>query len=118
MTQHDIYSLGICLLEIGLWRSFVSISLSGLYTASEVLQLPPSKNEPLTTPLERKSIKDHLVNLARTQLPRRMGSRYAEIVITCLTCLDRGNEDFGDEEEFQDDDGITIGVRFIEKVSD
>ena len=21
--QHDIYSLGVCLLEIGLWRSFV-----------------------------------------------------------------------------------------------
>ena len=24
--QHDVYSLGVCLLEIGLWRSFVAYS--------------------------------------------------------------------------------------------
>ncbi|KAM3471541.1 hypothetical protein MY5147_005796 [Beauveria neobassiana] len=27
IMQHDIYSLGVCLLEIGLWRSFVSYDL-------------------------------------------------------------------------------------------
>lgn len=46
-----------------------------------------------------------------------MGSKYANIVQTCLTCLDMGNEDFGDESEFQDRDVVLIAVRYIEKVS-
>ena len=61
-------------------------------------------------------IKDHLVSLARTLLPRQMGSKYARIVETCLTCLDEDNANFGDESEFQDEDDILIAVRYIEKV--
>ena len=49
-------------------------------------------------------------------LPLDMGTRYAEVVETCLTCLDEGNADFGDEAEFQDRDGILVAVRYIEKV--
>jgi len=57
-----------------------------------------------------------LVALARRQLPKQIGSKYAIIVLTCLTCLDEGNTDFGDESKFQDEDGILVGVRYIEKV--
>jgi hypothetical protein len=117
MMQHDIYSLGICLLELGMWQSFVGLSSSGAQTVSKALQLPAPKDETSTIPFDRRTIKEHLVNLAQAQLPHRMGSRYTKIVVTCLTCLDRGNEDFGDEDEFKDEDGITVGVRFIEKVS-
>ena len=46
-----------------------------------------------------------------------MGSKYAEIVETCLTCLEPDNVDFGDQREFEDEDGIRVGVRYIEKVS-
>ncbi len=53
--------------------------------------------------------------VCRTELPRRMGSVYAQIVETCLTCLDH-DADFGDENEFVDEDGVLVGVRFIEKV--
>jgi hypothetical protein len=45
-----------------------------------------------------------------------MGTKYTQVVETCLTCLDPENTDFGDEEEFQDADGILVGVRYIEKV--
>jgi hypothetical protein len=45
-----------------------------------------------------------------------MGTKYADIVETCLTCLDPDNTDFGDEREFQDADGILVGVRYIEKL--
>ena len=45
-----------------------------------------------------------------------MGTKYARIVETCLTCLDEENADFGDEREFQDADGVLVGVRYIEKV--
>jgi hypothetical protein len=54
--------------------------------------------------------------MTRELLPRRMGTRYAEIVETCLTCLDDDNIDFGNEREFVDTDGILVGVRYIEKV--
>lgn len=46
-----------------------------------------------------------------------MGTIYSEVVVTCLTCLDPENADFGNEDEFQDEDGILVGVRYIEKVS-
>jgi hypothetical protein len=45
-----------------------------------------------------------------------MVTKYAEIAETCLTCLDPENADFGDATEFEDEDGICVGVRYIEKV--
>jgi hypothetical protein len=44
-----------------------------------------------------------------------MGRKYTETVVTCLTCLDISNS-FGDASEFLDENGILVGVRFIEKV--
>ena len=46
-----------------------------------------------------------------------MGDKYAEIVETCLTCLDLSNVEFGDEKELEGKDGIHVGARYIEKVS-
>lgn len=111
MMQHDIYSLGVCLLEIGLWTSFV-VPIDGHDGNSEefMAALGPSSAWSSAT------VKDYLLRLAKTQLPQRMGTKYADIVVTCLTCLDAGNVDFGDEDEFQDEDGIIVGVRFIERV--
>ena len=43
-----------------------------------------------------------------------MGTKYARIIKFCLTCLDLGNEDFGDESEFQDNS--IFAVRYIKKV--
>jgi len=113
IMQHDIYSLGVCLLEVGLWDSFV------IYSDEGRNPLPsPTLGLTLENPeLKKRSLmKDHLVSLARHTLPRLMGSRYAKIVETCLTCLDENNADFGDEGDFQDADGILIAVRYIEKV--
>ena len=62
--------------------------------------------------------KDHLFGLARDQLPACMCTKYAEIAETCLTCLDPRNAGFEDASEFEDEDGIFVGVRYIEKVSD
>jgi hypothetical protein len=45
-----------------------------------------------------------------------MGDKYSGVVVHCLTCLDDDNKDFGDKSEFEDEDGIAIGVRYIEKV--
>ena len=63
------------------------------------------------------AMKDRLVALARAELPSRMGRIYEEVVVNCLTCLDESNCDFGNRSEFEDEDGVLIGVRYIEKVS-
>jgi hypothetical protein len=111
--QHDIYSLGICLLEIGLRESFV------VYNGNSMTPSPSAALRFSNDSLELRDpslTKDRLVSMTRELLPRRMGTRYAEIVETCLTCLDDDNIDFGNEQEFVDEDGILIGVRYIQKV--
>lgn len=62
------------------------------------------------------SLKDQFKTLAKEQLPIKMGQRYTQVVLNCLSCMDTTNEDFGDESEFQDGDGILIRVKYIEKV--
>ncbi|KAF7560180.1 hypothetical protein G7046_g3969 [Stylonectria norvegica] len=126
IMQHDVYSLGVCLLELGLWNSFVvhkangdedephlAEKLLGEGLGLEVDDLNVTMRDPAN---QSSVVKDHLISLAKSRLPMRMGDKYTTVVVTCLTCLDDGNEDFGDEKEMQDEDGILIGVRFIEKV--
>lgn len=134
VMQHDIYSLGVCLLEVGMWDSFIKYRqppapmLSGggdqalVHIPSPSLGLPAealghdgSAGGKVFSFLQARG-KEHMVALARERLPGVMGSKYAEIVETCLTCLDNENSDFGDESEFEDEDGIRVGVRYIEKV--
>ncbi|KAJ0415355.1 hypothetical protein BJY00DRAFT_317893 [Aspergillus carlsbadensis] len=106
LVQHDIYSLGVCLLELGLWESFVAYTNNG----SEV-------TGPLIGNPDPAEFKDRLLSLTRGELKSRMGDLYSQVVETCLTSLDPGNADFGDKSEFQDADGIQVGVRYIEKIT-
>ncbi|OAA37970.1 HET-s/LopB domain protein [Beauveria brongniartii RCEF 3172] len=116
IMQHDIYSLGVCLLEIGLWKSFVHTEPTTTTTTrtrpSDWFQQQAKSSEGCSPVL----LKEDLVALANDLLPPRMGYLYTNLVKTCLTCLDTNNEDFGDEFEFLDDDGILVGVRYVEKL--
>jgi hypothetical protein len=136
--RHDIYSVGVCLLEIGLWEAFVSYDghvnselpaqgdLQSGTSASDrvasVLRLGSAlaiDNEDISGPDLLKNplqLKDSFLALARGKLRRKMGTRYSKVVETCLTCLDVGNADFGDDKEFQDEDGVAVEVRYIQKV--
>lgn len=113
--QHDIYSLGICLLEIGLWESFLSYEDDASAPVPTVaLGVSPESPE-----FKRPALmKEHLITLAKRDLAKRMGERYEKIVVNCLTCLDEDNLDFGNQSEFEDPDGVLIGVKYIEKVFD
>lgn len=120
MMQHDIYSLGVCLLELGLWRSFVWYpDDSGNAAPVPALTLGLSLSDAdfqsvrTTTPLR---IKEHLVNLATKELPPKLGDIYTNVVLSCLTCLDPENKAFGNEQDLKDEDGILIGVKFVEKI--
>lgn len=114
--RHDIYSVGVCLLEIGLWRSFVRYSDDQKVTS-------PASDLPRTlataTKYKRETatrIKRRFVELAQMHLPRSMGRIYADTVVACLTCLDYESPLFQDSSELEDEDGILVGVRYIEKV--
>ncbi|KAE8445736.1 hypothetical protein EG329_012915 [Mollisiaceae sp. DMI_Dod_QoI] len=112
--QHDIYSLGVVLLEIGLWESFISYpprsspSLSLSLSSSDDTKPKPvstalDENNPIPPPFvtEQKGVKDtrkramaiktQLISLALKKLPARMGNKYTDIVLLCLKCLDRGS---------------------------
>ncbi|KAK7414263.1 hypothetical protein QQX98_006860 [Neonectria punicea] len=117
LMQHDIYSLGVCLLEVGLWQSFFQYdSENGSMIPSALLDLPPDPTTKQAAYFLSTRGKAHLVSLARSELRQCMGTKYAEVVETCLTCLDPDNTDFGDQRQFEDEDGIQVGVRYIEKV--
>lgn len=128
--QHDIYSLGVCLLEIGLWESFVAYTTDDppqpRYGKSYSNFMAWVKGQSEGGPEQQSSnasymgfmaskLKEYLVLSARTQLPQKMGDRYAEVVISCLTCLDESDDSFDDGWDMDEDD-IRLGVRFNEKI--
>ena len=113
--QHDIYSLGVCLLEIGLWISFVSLSEENPTPAPKlgITNLLGIRNK---RELAIK-IKARLVDLARDELPTTMGRTYADVVVACLTCLDPGESSVFDRQPAsEDDDGVAIGVDYMERI--
>ncbi|RDW83901.1 uncharacterized protein DSM5745_04227 [Aspergillus mulundensis] len=132
--QHDIYSLGVCLLEVGIWQSFVEytggdeVPPSGspqpqfgqsYYRFQDWLREKKRKANPSEEPTSfldslAFKLKDYLVELARTRLPSRMGEQYTRVVVSCLTCLDDENEDFAGVDDTVSDD--LVAVHFIETV--
>ncbi len=64
--KHDVYSLGVILLELGLSKSFVD-SPDGLGISNLIL-----RNRQFGKPWE---IKKKLVALARTELPNTFGQK-------------------------------------------
>lgn len=117
--QHDIYSLGVCLLEIALWHSF--------------LVQEPDNTEPhpwdelniQSAISDRNSrrggtaIKAELVAITEDRLPSLVGDQYTNLVLACLCCLDtesKHNVFEGPGSAVKDEDGIVVGVRYIENV--
>lgn len=105
---HDIYSLGVCLLEIALWKSFVLWDMNGQYPSLSV----ESENL-LRGGMSAFEVKEKLVAMSRKVVPGILGNRYAEVITSCLKCLD---EDSGGNSESLDEN-LVFGVGYIEKVS-
>ncbi|KAF4955418.1 hypothetical protein FSARC_11850 [Fusarium sarcochroum] len=114
VMQHDIYSLGVCLLEIGLWQSLINYDIGDATQISETLQITEGTPEHLSP----EAIKEQLISLSRKQLRATMGDVYSKVVETCLTCLDEGNTEFGDPRDFEDEDGVEVGSRYVKKIMD
>ncbi|KAI9367317.1 hypothetical protein BJX61DRAFT_316620 [Aspergillus egyptiacus] len=122
--HHDIYSLGVCLLEIGLWESFVEYTAqpedkSGTpqpkfgKTYHDFIAWSEHQVEPTSFEASAFQLKDFLVEQAATRLAPRMGDKYAQVVMSCLTCLDEDNEDFSAVDGASED---LVAVQFIETI--
>jgi hypothetical protein len=118
---HDIYSLGVCLLELGLWKSFVAYREDGSATKSPILleyerlwkaENPVKATSSSSAEIERMAF----FKMAGQPLAYEMGNQYSELVLKCLTCLEKG---FGNDHQFADnasDDWKEEGVQFIQRV--
>lgn len=109
--QYDIYSLGVCLLELGLWTSFVEYNQDQTPIRFPTHDLPGHILDDIGL---SEAVKSRFLVLATEELPAKMGSKYVKVVESCLTCLDLGNDDFGDETEGALEDDLAA-VRYIEK---
>jgi hypothetical protein len=117
--QHDIYSLGVCLLEIGLWHSFVQWE-------SDDSQPHPWSDLDIQDAISEKdprhggfTTKNKPVTITKDRLPSLVGDNYTRLVLACLCCLDEGSEDdvFGAlGNGIRDRDGIMVGIRYIENI--
>lgn len=77
-NDHDIYSLGVVLLELGLWKTISTIFARRLGKSPQFNQAQQQAIFP--------RINNALIEFASSsELKREMGDRYAEIVLSCLT---------------------------------
>lgn len=114
--QHDIYSIGVVLLEIGLWTSFVSYPTS-LPSSDHPI---PTTTIDLLTPAQEKDSrlrafrnKKILEDVAERELPSKFGRKYTNMVLWCLRCLDTPDGVGGGDDG---DDGVDVGVGYAETV--
>jgi hypothetical protein len=114
---HDIYSLGVVLLEIALWRSLVleetddNTSEKRYVVNRDAVKISDKKTGRLKDPEEIKKI---FVDKAADFIPQVFGDKYRDVVEMCLNCLDKGG--LKDIENAKDQDGITVGMAYIEKI--
>lgn len=94
---HEVYSLGVCLLELGLWTNFLGDK------HAEMRGAPPAERQ------------RRLDGLAEKHLPREMGDIYADVVKKCLKGYDLGGipEVSGETEQNRDD--VALGSRYCER---
>ncbi|PGG97956.1 hypothetical protein GX51_07069 [Blastomyces parvus] len=102
---HDIYSLGVCLVEIAMWESLL-VRKSGMedggygegcFEPSELLVREAGfkdgrdlRRKGMRSREGRMKVKDALLKIAEEKLPALVGSGYADVVRACLTCFDAG----------------------------
>jgi hypothetical protein len=129
---HDIYSLGVCLLAIGLWKPLVDIGYDvprpceeyretairlKLVTLEDMEKTRALKNNSDAEEIKRlvkimvKPIKTYAILrcMAEEYLPSRMGIPFTKIVLSCLECLEGS---FGDAETFEAKSEQSVGIKF------
>lgn len=94
--DHDVYSLGVCLLEIALWKSFVVYDEAGGNPKAH------PEMEKLTG-INGWDMRNELVKMAKELIPPRLGAMYMEVTVACLRGLENSE--------------VSPEISFIENVS-
>ena len=119
---HDVYSLGVCLLEISLWTSFITWDpVSGrfrdngdvcsIFEKSTITGGKDSVGAPLMKLKPPIAIQKAFIRKAQQAIPRILGEKFKDIVVSCLTCLEGG---LGDVDEGLGE--VSLGMRFVASV--
>ena len=122
--SHDVYSLGVCMLEVLLWKPFVTSTAARMFEFSQFFQesigeyreahpdtpINVSEGDPATA--DGWDIQTMLIFWAKTKLPAAAGDRLAEVVVCCLTCLEDGFE----PEIFSSGNATETGLNFVKGV--
>ncbi|KAI4712917.1 hypothetical protein J4E89_001895 [Alternaria sp. Ai002NY15] len=81
--EHDLYSLGVVLLEIGLWRSTQDLVEDRAKPPQKPPKPPKLKSEAFQ--VAKKDMVKWLADAAQDSLAHYVGSEYRDVVRTCLT---------------------------------
>ena len=103
--QHDLFSLGVVLIEIAFWQTFQDKEGTQL---SEVLWEDERRMK------RPEQLKETYLTLANGLVARKMGQKYANVVTACLAGL--GNSSSQDQ-GVRDHDGIIIGTAYITEIT-
>ncbi|KAF1992974.1 hypothetical protein P154DRAFT_591727 [Amniculicola lignicola CBS 123094] len=81
--EHDLYSLGVVLLEIGLWRSSCEMVEQRARSLQKARKSAATKDE--ASKVAKDDMVEWLVDAVRDSLAHYVGSDYQDAVRTCLT---------------------------------
>ncbi|KAF2965352.1 hypothetical protein GQX73_g8233 [Xylaria multiplex] len=98
--HHDIFSLGVLLLEMAFWASFQD---KGSLLGKRVWKDASTMRSP-------GELKNIYLSLASGAVPRLMGQKYADAVSACLTGLQSEGRSAKD---LEDSDGIVVGTKYV-----
>jgi hypothetical protein len=94
---HDIYSLGVCLLEISLWEPFFALDgyPSTLYrhTAAKLGCVDVRDAEILSKLTPPRVVAKVLLELTKQKVPPRLGLGVSRLIVSRLGCLEGGMGD-------------------------
>jgi hypothetical protein len=139
--HHDLYSLGVCLLEIGLWKSFLHTDFitgkegpGGAFQRyccgidrkeCHELHMNYGKCVQLMQDSSALALKDYFLHLCAAthgtlRVRSGLGHGYADVVKDCLTCLDPDNATFNgyNKKKFRDENGVVVPRLFTENILD
>ncbi|KAG4442257.1 hypothetical protein IFR05_002248 [Cadophora sp. M221] len=98
---HDIYSLGVCILELLTWEPIIrngdegdELSLAFRQTFNDLgfnANLPEerdARSEAELLTADSKEVQATLVQISKTLIGQRAGDKLAELAVKCLKCLD------------------------------
>lgn len=117
--QHDIYSLGVVLLELALWRPFIVFSEE--QRDNLLNKVIFRDGQEIVTGLKNgdrdasRRIANYHIKLAKNEVPVALGDKFSRVVLSCLQGVD---ETGGTEDDHGDDDhsDTELGLKFIQTV--